>query len=883
MSQDGRYVVFQSMAPDLVVGQTDNNGGWDVFLRDRATNATSLLSRIPSSATTTGGNESIDATISADGRYVAFRSMSADLMANQVDDNNNYDVFLYDRVAGTTSLVSHTDSSVVTAADGESAAATISGDGSHVVFTSAAANLVAAQSDVNAGLDVFLYDRAVGTVTLVSRNPSSAATTGGDASDSPSISADGRYVAFRSFATDLVNGQTDANGDADVFLFDRVVGTNSLVSHAGSLATTAGNRVSENPVLSTDGNYIAFTGYAFDLVEGQNDTNLNIDVFLYDRAAGTTALVSRNGLGTDSGNDLSESPSISADGRYVAFSGFASDLVPGQNDSNGDADVFLYDRENGTTTLVSHVDASLGQTGTGFANAAAISADGSAVVFASTAADLAVGVTDTNDTLDVFLYDRATAAVTLLSSTLASAATAGNGMSEAPEISGDGQVALFQSESSDLMSNDANLSVDVFSYSLSVTPPVAEANGPYVVNAGGSVVLAGTGSDAEQPAGTLTYEWDLDGDGIFGETGAAATRGNEIGATPTFSAAGLNTSAIWTVTLRVIDAGGLSATDTATVSVELPPPTTIRGPGAGVRGQPMTFSIAGVHRPGTDFTYWVNWGEEFGWQEIASAPGGTTQEVSHAFANAGNLVVHLITRGPDGATGDSATHSIIIRTYSLTQDPVNPALSILVVGGTVGRDTMSVTPSPVLGQTKLLVNGKVLGTFPSLSRVVMYGQSGNDRMTIDRGLSIPGELHGGDGNDTMTGSLGNDLLFGEAGNDVLTGGFGDDVLLGGAGNDVLSGGGGRDLLIGGLGRDKLYGGAGDDLLIGGTTTYDNDSAALRAILSVWTSALSFNDRIATLGNSASPQYLLQGVTVQSDLAVDTLVGGLNTNWLFNLS
>lgn len=159
-----------------------------------------------------------------------------------------------------------------------------------------------------------------------------------------SISADGRYVAFTSYSTNLVSG--DTNGVEDVFVRDRQTGETTRVSVSDVGAE--GDDASWYPSISADGRYVAFVSYATNLISG--DTNGKSDVFVHDRQTGETARVSVSDVGAE-GNDASWYPSISMDGRYVAFASYASDLVAG--DSNGGEDIFVHDRQTGITTRVS--------------------------------------------------------------------------------------------------------------------------------------------------------------------------------------------------------------------------------------------------------------------------------------------------------------------------------------------------------------------------------------------------------------------------------------------------------------------------------------------------------------------------------------------------
>ena len=212
---------------------------------------------------------------------------------------------------------------------------------------------------------------------------------------SPSISAEGRYVAFASLATDLVPG--DSNELCDVFVHDQQTGDTFLVSVASN--GTQGNGDSNRPSISADGRYVAFESWASNLVPG--DTNHNYDVFVHDRQTGQTERVSVASDGTQ-GNGFCTSPSISADGRHVAFTSEASNLVAA--DTNDAGDVFVHDRQTGQTERVSV--ASDGTQGNGFCASPSISADGRYTAFRPEASNLVRG--DANDIEDIFVHDRQT-------------------------------------------------------------------------------------------------------------------------------------------------------------------------------------------------------------------------------------------------------------------------------------------------------------------------------------------------------------------------------------------------------------------------------------------------------------------------------------------
>jgi hypothetical protein len=386
ISSDGRFIAFDSQATNLVPG--DTNGFGDVFVRDRVTGTTEILSI--SSAGVHGNGSSSVPSMSADGRYVAFPSSSTNLI---VGGSSGGQVFVRDRIAGTTEIVSV--SSAGLQGNAGSSYCAISADGRYVAFTSNATNLVA--SDANVHSDVFVRDRQSGTTEIVSI--SSSGGQGNDASYFPSISADGRYVSFGSSATNLVSGGVPNFGS--VYVRDRVAGTTELVSvNSGGMSGNNGSGIAS---ITPDGRFVVFHSLATNLVAG--DGNAAADVFVRDRLNATTERISLDSSGTQ-GNAGSFDATISADGRYVAFMSFAPNLVGG--DTNGTRDLFVRDRQLGTTERI-NVDSN-GTQADDYSDWTAISADGRDVAFTSHATNLVTG--DTNGTYDIFVRDRFAAGFT---------------------------------------------------------------------------------------------------------------------------------------------------------------------------------------------------------------------------------------------------------------------------------------------------------------------------------------------------------------------------------------------------------------------------------------------------------------------------------------
>jgi Tol biopolymer transport system component len=386
LSADGRFVAFHSGATNLVPG--DTNGAWDVFVRDLWTGITERVSL--ASDGSQGEADSWVGSISGNGRFVAFQSDAPNLVPG--DTNGRPDAFVRDRRTGTTQRVSVASGGAQ--ATGDSGAPAISADGRYVVFQSNASDLVA--GDTNGHWDVFVHDLQTGTTVRVSVDSTGAQAN--SASTAPSISGDGRTVAFWSAATNLVPG--DTNGRDDAFVRDLQAATTERVSVAAGGVQVSTHQFAGPPSsLSPDGRFVAFRSAASDLVPG--DTNEFDDVFVRDRVGGTTERASVSSSGAQ-GNSNSENPSISADGRYVAFWSPSTNLVPG--DVAGYTDIFVRDRQRGLTERVSVTSSGAHADGTSFSSGASISADGRWVAFWSGASNLGAG--DTNQFADVFVRDR---------------------------------------------------------------------------------------------------------------------------------------------------------------------------------------------------------------------------------------------------------------------------------------------------------------------------------------------------------------------------------------------------------------------------------------------------------------------------------------------
>ena len=392
ISDDGRFAVFTSAATNLV--PDDTNGAGDVFLHDRFTGETLRVSVATSGEQANGDSASSHTrAISSDGRRIVFTSEATNLVPG--DTNRRVDVFVRDVRRGLTRRVSESASGAE--GNGYSRVATLSADGRFVAFQSEATNLV--PGDGNRADDIFVRDLETGSIERVSVD--SAGHEGDEDSYGPSLSADGRFVAFTSESANLVSG--DENRSEDVFVHDRLTGSTTLVSRG--LGGAAGYGPSLWPSISADGSKIAFLSWANDLVE--SDTNGFADVFVHDRAAGRTEIASVSTRGQQGYSSPYYPVAISASGRFVSFSSKSANLA---HPVSGYAyEVYLRDITADRTTRESVSTA--GEQGDGYSLRSSLSADGRFVLFESAATQLVEG--DAGYVVDVFLRDRGSLQATL--------------------------------------------------------------------------------------------------------------------------------------------------------------------------------------------------------------------------------------------------------------------------------------------------------------------------------------------------------------------------------------------------------------------------------------------------------------------------------------
>ncbi len=604
---DGRYVVFASTAANLALTAgntlvpTRTVGNLNVYLRDR-TNQTTTLVSVNLAGTGGGNGDSIPRGVSTNGQFVLFDSMASNLVANDI--NITGDVFVRDVVHGVTTLVSVNTNGV--SGNNISSNSVITPDGRYVAFSGLASNLV--PNDTNFIADIFVHDMVAGTTKLVSVGATGVVSNGfpmapASTSDSPAISPDGRYVVYYSSATNLYPGVLTWG---EVYARDMVGGTTIWVSSGARTYNPITNDFNRpyscNFKISDNDNYVAYealfgigstndvvlryglqTGltdliatngnaprsvlapqniHTLDMspdgrfiayVSNQIDSVSNTAIAIWDAQTGLNTLVSVNTNGAPSAGPFFDSPTVSSNGRYVAFLSGASDLTT--NPVSGEYDLYVRDVVAGTTTMV---DANANGSGAGV-NATTVpimSADGNTVIydsrdlltesrqefsqifawnrpansnelvsahepslpsqtpdgisglgafslstngqfiaFYSDADNLTPG--DTNGFRDVFVRN-----VALDSTTLVSVATnglAGDGISTDPAISGSGRYVAFTSSADNLVANDTNKALDVF-----VRDTVA-----------GTTTLASLGANGVDPGNGDSYSPVMSTDGRY--------------------------------------------------------------------------------------------------------------------------------------------------------------------------------------------------------------------------------------------------------------------------------------------------------------------------------------------------------------------------------
>ncbi|SFJ71179.1 cadherin domain-containing protein [Planctomicrobium piriforme] len=487
-----------------------------------------------------GDQPSYSPAISADGRFVAFYGYAT----NMGVDNPNLlaQIYVRDLQTGVTTVAS-TDSNGNPPDHYGALYPSLSGDGRYVIFVSNATNLV--PDDTNGVSDVFMKDMQTGITTRVSVD--SAGNQSNAYSVQATISDDGRFVAFFSAANNLVSG--DVNNAGDIFVHDLVTGETRLVSTASD--GSAGNFESVEPTLSGDGRLVAFRSTANNLVPG--DTNAVPDVFVKDLQTGVTTRVSVSSAGVQS-NNLSQTPTLSGDGRSVVFYSYSDILVPG--DTNSAADIFVRDLVTGETTRVSV--SSTGEQGFGGSYLADISTDGRYVSFQSDSSNLVNG--DVNGTSDVFVHDRQTGITQRIS-----VMNDGHGNrygSLLAAISGDGHSVVHFSYERALEQGGDSFHRQIFVFTEHAPASIALSNATIPENRQVGATIGKLSATDPDPRERLTFSL-VSGPGST-DNASFALVGSQLITTASFD---YETKNSYSIRVRVTDSVGLTYEQTFEISV----------------------------------------------------------------------------------------------------------------------------------------------------------------------------------------------------------------------------------------------------------------------------------------------------------------------------
>ncbi len=693
-----------------------------------------------SSSGVQGNLGSADPSVSANGRFVAFSSDATNLVAG--DTNLASDIFLKDTVTGEVRRVS-TDASGAQVS-GNSYGSALSADGQLVAFTSTSAGLVPGGGGSTPA--VYVKNMFTGAIQRASADTAGNAANAG--SSSASLSADGRYVLFESVATNLVG--SDGNGASDVFVKD--LQTGAIVRASTSAAGVEGNLASNSAKFTPDGRYVVFASSASNLVA--NDTNGRADIFVKDLQTGAIQRASVGATGTEGVTD-SAAPSISADGRYVAFETTAPLLA---SDTNGLSDIYVKDLLTGALVLAS--TNFIGQPNTsGSSRGAALSADGAYVAFESSSSQIISF--DSNQTVDVFVRSLQAGTTQRVPTTGFGLQTpyAGATVPALAAFSADGGYLVFQSRNPNLVSSDANGSYDVYR----VANPFVLQSSP-----------AGAG---DQVLSSVTYTLPANVEDLV-LTGTSAINGT--GNTLANRIVGNDAD-------NVLYGGGAGGSGGGMGGGGGGVNETLIGGGGNDTLDPGPSLASMLYGGSGDDSYFVYWSEN----AVIENPGeGIDSVLVHHLGNyvapdnvenvslwsaisqgggnlAGNALDNVVTGslGPNRIDGGAGADTLVGGgdgdTYVVDNlaDIVNETLDTAI-------DTLEASVSRTLEST---IEHLVLSGSDSIDGA---GNALSNRVT---GNSAANRLYGGDSSDRLIGNGGNDTLDGGAALDWMAGGSGDDT------------------------------------------------------------------------------------------------------------
>ncbi len=782
-------LAFWSSATNLVSG--DTNARVDIFLKDIASGAVTRLST--SSGGVQANGNSYSPSFSSDGNLMAFHSDATALVGS--DTNNTNDIFVKNLTSGIVTRIS-TDSSG-TQGNGSSTDASISADGNLVAFRSYATNLVA--GDTNGQRDIFIKNITTGVTTRISQDAGGVEANAG--SDAPVISKDGSKVAFWSLASNLAGG--DTNNTYDVFIKDVVTGAVTIASQdAGG---TIGNLGSYDPVFSPDGTKIAFRTFSTNLFLG--DTNGSSDILVKDLTTGLITLVSCKADGFTFGNADSFSPVFSPDGTKIAFASRASNLV--SDDTNGVMDIFVKDLITNEIIRVSKTPEGTQAFRDCFSPT--WSPDGQSISFYTLSSNLVTG--DSNNAFDIYVMGLA-GQQTITGGDEDETHTGGaandsidGGAGNDSILGGGGDDSLYGGEGNDTIDGEAGQDIvdggpgdDVLYGGDGVNWILGgDGNDSLIGSSGVDSMEGNAGNDTLQGnAGDDTLDGGADNDSLSGGAGFDSLLGGDGNdylngeADSDYMDGGAGEDTLYGGDGSEIMTGGadndLLYGDAGNDRVvgDLGNDTLYGDAGSdSLIGGDGNDSLSG----GTENDYFDGGNDndtiDGGMGNDSMLGGDGIDTLNFATATTGiavNLAVGSVT---STVYGNDTISGFEIVLGGIGDDSFIFSSAAETLNGGAGTDTADYSASSSAVTVKLW-EGTAIGGYAAgdvlLSIENLTGSAYNDRL---EGTGIANLISGGDGSDNLNGASGNDTLLGGAGGDLLRGHNDADVLTGGAGADIF--------------------------------------------------------------------------------------------------